>query len=380
MNILVICHYGMYQNLTYSFVHNQIREYAAMGHRVRVLIPNGIGKTGRDGSRIGKAVVVSVVDGVELVDLRYLTLSNYGDKGFNTASAIAAVRTHWKKVMGDFAPDVIHAHTLGFDSEIGAWLKEKFHCPLVLTTHGSDTEIPMRNGGAEMLRRTCDKADLVVAVSSKLMKTLSACGTKTPLSCVLDGFVFRGGGTEEEKRPYHMLQVSNLVPSKHVDVTIRALARLRETYPQMTLEIVGQGGQRDELASLCRELGVEDCVSFTGQVPNQTVFEKMQQASYFVMPSKPEGFGIVYLEAMSCRCVTIGTEGEGIADVIVSGENGFLVSADDTEAIAEGIASCIEDPDKAAAMAQRGYQSAMELTWSTNAKKYIDIFKELLQC
>ena len=46
MNILVICHYGLYQDLTSSFVHNQLRELVALGNNVRVIVPNGIGKAG----------------------------------------------------------------------------------------------------------------------------------------------------------------------------------------------------------------------------------------------------------------------------------------------------------------------------------------------
>ena len=85
----------------------------------------------------------------------------------------------------------------------------------------------------------------------------------------------------------------------------------------------------------------------------------------------------MYLEAMACGCVTVGTEGEGIADLIVSGENGFLVPPDDPEAIVRVIEWCLEHPAEAGAIAERGRRDALELTWEKNAKQYLKLFKEL---
>jgi len=96
------------------------------------------------------------------------------------------------------------------------------------------------------------------------------------------------------------------------------------------------------------------------------------------MASKPEGFGIVYLEAMANRCVTIGTEDEGIADLIVSGENGFLVPADDPDAVASVIDHCLTDPREAEEIGRRGHVSAIGLTWERNAAQYAALFEDLL--
>ena len=377
MNILVVCHYGLYEDLSFSFVHNQVKEYVKLGHRVRVLIPNGVGKTGRDGRRVGKALCVSCIDGVELYDLRYLTLSRYGEKTFNVQSAIGGIRAHWKALFADFRPDVIHAHTLGFDSRIGAWLKRKLGCPLVVTTHGSDSTTLYKNGEKASLRGLCDQADAVVCVSSKLQKQLADCGTAARLQTVLNGFQVRECGSSCEKEPYSWIQVGNLVPSKGFDVTIRAFAKIREKYPEAKLTIIGKGGQRGALEMLCQSLQVAASVYFLGQLPNDQVLSEMAKAQFYVMPSSPEGFGIVYLEAMAAGCLTIGTQGEGIADLIINGENGYLVPAKDPDAIANIIDESLQDPEKAACIAARGQKAARERTWEKNASKYIGLFQEL---
>ena len=377
MNILVVCDYGLYQDLSFSFVHNQAREFAALGHRVRVLIPNGLGKKGRGGGRFFPLLSVRTADGVELMDLRYVTLSRYGEKGFNTASAIAAIRGLWSRIFGDFHPDVIHAHTLGFDSEIGAWLKEKLRCPLVVTTHGSDTNVPLETGRKELLNRWCGRADAVVAVSDCLKRRLASCGTPTPLLTIHNGFVPRQIPDAIPRAPHSIIEVGNLVPGKRVDVTIRALALLRKSEPDMTLTVVGQGPVRAELERLCAELGVTDAVRFTGKLPNEQVFALLCRSRFFVMASKPEGFGIVYLEAMAAGCVTIGTEGEGIADVMEQGVNGFLVPADDPQRIAGVIAGCLQNKAQMESISSAGRALALQMDWRANARRYLTLFEKL---
>lgn len=375
MNILVVCEYGLYKDLSFSFVHNQIREYKALGHKVRVIIPNGFGKIGRNGGRFEKTLIVSEADGVEMYDLRYLTLSEYGKNGFNTWSAITAIRMHWGSVFRDFRPDVIHAHTLGFDSEIGAWLKTKHECPLIVTTHGSDTFIPYSNGQMAQLKMYAEKADAVVCVSSLLRRRLEECGVQTPMPVILNGFVVSGDRTACKKIPYSVIQVGNLIPRKKTDVTIGAVAELRSKGYPVTLTVVGDGPERDKLQALCRELNMESCVEFLGQLPNQEAQRLMARAEYFVMPSVREGFGIVYVEAMAAECVVIGTEGEGIADVIVNGENGFLVPADDPASIAGVIEGGIRNPSATEQIAKSGSVLAAQMTWNQNAAQYERLFR-----
>lgn len=176
-----------------------------------------------------------------------------------------------------------------------------------------------------------------------------------------------------------MIQVGHLIPSKRTDVTIRAFAKLKKEYPQMHLTIIGAGYQRKMLEDLATQLQVADAVRFWGQIPNEDVFAAMEEATFFVMVSKPEGFGIVYLEAMAAGCVALGTQGQGIADVIRNGENGFLLPADDPDAIAQTIAQCLRDPAATAVMAEQAQSLAGQMTWTVNAQKYTKLFESLLK-
>ncbi len=378
MNILVVCHYGLYEDLSFSYVHAQAKAYAEQRHHVHVLIPIALGKS-RNRCRILPLHQGEIVDGVHLHYIRYASLSNYGKKFFNTASAKLAVQTHCMTLLKQFAPDVIHAHTFGFDSEIGVLLKKKTGCPLVVTTHGSDVSIPFEQGNTDYLKVCCEHVDTVVGVSSALAGKVKSCGVDIPVVSIFNGFNLRHVPENRTKQPLALLQVSNLLAQKRVDVTIRAYAQVRQRYPEARLTIVGQGPERENLEKLCRELDVLDGVTFTGQISNERVLEEMAKAQYFAMPSVREGFGIVYLEAMACGCVTIGTQKEGIADLIVSGENGFLVPANDPDAIASIICRCHDCPDAVRAITERGQEAARALTWKTNAEKYVALFRTLIE-
>ena len=379
MNILVVAHYQGDGSPSAIFVHSQILAYARLGHSVRAIVPIAFGKRAFDGSRFFPSVSHQTIDGVPHAFVRYISWSRFGNRNFNTARALGAFKRHYREILEDFVPDVIHAHTLGFDSELGVWLRERLRCPLVVTTHGSDTVIPIKEGRGQELKRFADKADTVVGVSSKLTGALEKEKTTAPLKVILNGFHPPSEKIERKKTLLSFNQTSSLIEQKKTDVTIRAFAALRLAHPEALLTIVGQGSERPALEKLCKTLGVSECVRFLGWLDNREAQREMAKAQFFVMPSVGEGFGIVYLEAMAAGCIAIGTEGEGIADFIRSGENGFLVPPDDSAAIVQVVEWCLQNPKQAAEIAERGRQEALGMTWKRNAEEYLRLFTVLLE-
>lgn len=382
MNILVVCHYGLYRDLGISFVHAQTKEYAQMGHHVRVIVPIPVGKRDWRGRRFSLSQWKQE-DGVEIYGLRFLSLSNRGKtqetgkQARNTIHAIHALQRKLQIVLDNFSPDVIHAHTLGFDSDIGAWLKDRLGIPLAVTTHGGDTFVPFTAGHLDQLKQYADKADTVVCVSSLLKKRLMECGVSAPAVTILNGSHLEHVTSLAEKEPISLIQVGYLIARKKADVTIRAFAALRACHPEASLRIVGSGSELERFQTLCRELNVTNSVYFLGFLPNTEALAEIAKSRFFVMPSVREGFGIVYLEAMASGCITIGTEGEGIADLIVSGKNGFLVPPDNPETIVNTIEWCLTHPEEASVIAERGRMDALNLTWAENALQYVKLFEEL---
>ena len=379
MNILITAPHGLYLDYSASFVHNQARAYVQAGHCVRVVIPVAVGKKNYAGKRFGKTVDIHCVDGVQIYYVRALSLGRFSIGRFNAKSARLAFEYAMGKITEGFCPDVIHAHTLDFGSEVTTCFKKRFGCPMVVTNHGGDTFVPYNQGRKSDLKRYTEDADVVVCVSNLLRKRLEECGATAPMQIILNGFDVPQVVADVKKDPNRVIQVGNLIPRKKVDVSIQAIAELKKENEEIRFVCVGAGPERENLEQLCKALSVEDAVTFTGRLPNPEAQRRMAEATYFVMPSVHEGFGIVYMEAMAAGCVAIGTEGEGIADMIEHGVNGFLVPADDPMAIKQVIRSCTDDPEHTAEIADNGRKTARTMTWENNARQYQLLFETLIR-
>lgn len=121
------------------------------------------------------------------------------------------------------------------------------------------------------------------------------------------------------------LYVGKLIERKNVGVIIDAFRKFRNSrkHSSASLRIVGEGRMMSKLKKVAGE-----GVIFLGSLDRKEVLNEMQKADVFVMPSIHETLGLVYLEAMSQGCVTIGTRNEGIDGIIVDGVNGFLTDPD----------------------------------------------------
>lgn len=377
MNILVVAHYQGDGSPCASFVHNQAKAYAALGHHVQIIVPVAAGKLGWDHRKFGPILNHMKIDGILYHFFRFVSFSRYGEPWLNGGNAKSVLSFYYSKIFETFRPDIIHAHTLGKDSLVGSYLKNRLHIPMVVTTHGSDTSVPFEQGKRKLLRSLCDRADCVVAVSSPLADKLRQCGTATPVQVIVNGFQSEHICAKRSKSPHSVIQVGNLIPSKRFSVTMDAFAGYYKRYPDATLTLIGQGPERDRLEEQCKSLGISQAVRFLGKLPNDMVLEEMAKHRFFVMPSVREGFGIVYLEAMASGCITVGTAGEGISDFIRHGENGYLVPPDTPAAITEILINCSKHPEKEDALTQQGRINALQQTWKKNAEENISLFQYL---
>jgi glycosyltransferase involved in cell wall biosynthesis len=135
-----------------------------------------------------------------------------------------------------------------------------------------------------------------------------------------------------------LLTVARLADSdrfKGYDQVLKALPQIRQTLPDIHYLIVGKGRDRPRIEKLIQDLDLQDCVTLTGFVPDDELGDHYNLCDVFAMPSKREGFGIVYLEALACGKPALGGNQDGAMDALCSGKLGALVDPDDIEAIAE---------------------------------------------
>ncbi len=129
---------------------------------------------------------------------------------------------------------------------------------------------------------------------------------------------------------------------KCFDEMIKAFAIAAEKYPNLILDIYGDGVERQSLEKLIVDSKLNEKVILHGKTSN--IQEKYAEHKYFLMASRCEGFPNVLLEAMACGCACISTDCDfGPSDLIIDGQNGFLVETHDIEALSEKLVHLIEN-------------------------------------
>ncbi len=170
--------------------------------------------------------------------------------------------------------------------------------------------------------------------------------------------------------PLRICFVGRLVKYKNVDLLIRALSRCVDKC--CVLEIIGEGAEKNYLVNLAQELGVANRVTFHGRKSREEVLSLLKRAHVFAMISKGEVFGLTYLEAMCASCIPIGSVGEGIDGVIIDGYNGYLVSPDTEEELADVISEiCRTSKDRLIELATKAFETSKQYTDSKMAEVYL---------
>ncbi|MBR4668834.1 MAG: glycosyltransferase, partial [Butyrivibrio sp.] len=161
--------------------------------------------------------------------------------------------------------------------------------------------------------------------------------------------------------------VGRLVGYKRVDIIIQALNKIDFEWE---LNIVGDGAERKKLENLCSDLQCTDKVKFHGKIARDQVMDLLKETHCYVMVSKGEVFGLVYLEAMAASCITIGSIGEGIDGIIIDGQNGYLCEAANLDSLVMKLKEMLCNPDLQK-VATEGYKTAGEFSDSSVAMDYL---------
>lgn len=263
--------------------------------------------------------------------------------------------------------------------------------PFVFTIQYGDGDARLEKGrmGAISfaLMRILRAADSVTAISSYLFRVAEMHGFAGTGNIIPNGvdtsvFAFRDVKDNEKNKDQHqrvVITTSRLVHKNGIDTLIRAIAEVKEKCPSIKCYILGDGSERGSLEKLAKELKLERDIIFLGNIPYKELPFYLGKADVFVRPSRSEGMGNSFVEALAAGVPAIGTSVGGIPDIIIDHKTGILCNVDDPHDLSQKILLLLRDQELGARVRINGRRLVEEkFSWSAIAQSYGDMFEKLL--
>ena len=287
--------------------------------------------------------------------------------------------------------NVIHAHAALPCGEAAALVSRSLGIPFVVTIHGLDVfNRCFQNGVAAGWRRQASMsvyqaAHKVICISKKVQHLLTEEADASVHAEVVyngtDAVFFAPRLPACSPAPGDaktILIVGNLLAGKGHELVLTAIARLKS--PQLQCKMIGEGSDRDRFAALAKDLGISRQVAFLGRRSRSEVAEAMRDCTLFVLPSRYEGLGCVYLEAMASGKPVIACQGQGIDEIINHGTNGWLIPVDGLDELVQALQLLLGDANLRDRIGSAARQTILDgLTMSHQAHQLLKIYQDAAQ-
>lgn len=246
-----------------------------------------------------------------------------------------------------FRPDIIFCAHINFSIPC-FFIKKILGIDYIVFTHGIDVwHIKSR-----FKRKALRGAKKIISVSNftqkKLIEQLPEIKDKAFLLFnSVDGSIFypknksenliEKFNLKEKKIIFTLARLSGAEGYKGYDKAIDALSRIIKEVPDVVYIVGGSGDDIARIKNLIKDKKLENYVILTGFISNNELIDYYNLCDVFVMPSKGEGFGIVFLEALACGKPVVAGNQDGSVDAVLGGKIGVLVNPDNTDEIAQAI-------------------------------------------
>ncbi len=286
----------------------------------------------------------------------------------------------FRRVLGEFEPDVVHAHNrFFFTTALAAFSSLPANYHLVTTLHLGGVDMISGLGGtaASAYERTVGRlilrrSEQVICVSravEAVARRLGAART-TVVRNAVDVDAFTPSPTTDPS----LLYVGRLVRNNGIQDLLEALPGILDTHPDATVDIVGSGPLEDETDAAIASMG--DGVTRHEFVDD--ISSMYERASVFCRPSYSEGLPLTLLEAMAAGVPPVVTDVAGVPEVVTDGVNGRLVEPGRPDEIRRAITALFADESGRARVGRRAREYVREnLTWGQRTNKVLAVYGQV---
>ncbi len=245
--------------------------------------------------------------------------------------------------LGDFRPDIVHAHHPFLVGGAGLRTAYKYNVPLVFTHHTLYEQNTHYLSNIEALKRFvvelstgyANLADQVFAPSESVMKILRQRGVRTPIAVVPTGIHvrrFARGNPEKIKNilgippdAYLVGHIGRLALEKNLKFLARAVAAFLKKRSRAHFLLVGEGPAEEEVKAVFKKEGLESRLHLAGCLKGQKLIDAYHAIDVFAFTSQSETQGLVLTEAMAAGVPIVAVDAPGVREVVKDKVNGRMI-------------------------------------------------------
>ena len=231
---------------------------------------------------------------------------------------------------------------------------------------------------ANNVSRSARKLDYLVLVSQELQKFYAKELSNTKCMCLyipnsIESLPLNKSSLEEKR----LISVGRLSPEKGYLDLLKLYKNLSKDYPEWTLDIVGDGSEREKLEEYISKNNLEEKVTLHGFLGKEAIDKLLNKSSIYLMTSYTESFGIVLIEAMShgVPCIAYDSA-EGAREIINSGENGYLIKNRSMDAMIMKIKDLIENKQERIKIGKQARDSVKKYTSDIVGEEWFTLIEE----
>ncbi|MET9626041.1 glycosyltransferase family 4 protein [Lentzea sp. NPDC006480] len=371
-------------------VHALATQLAAQGHDVVVLCRQPSGT-----DAVTHPTVDVVSEGVRLIRVAEDPAHFVFEKDLLAWTlAMGHAMTRAGLDLGDWRPDVVHAHDWLVTHPAVA-LAESFGVPLIATIHATEAgrhsgwlSHPLNQQVHSVEWWLANRADSLITCSSAMRREVAHLfDVDTDVVSVLhngiepNGWKVRAKDVGAARRTYSphgdplLLFFGRIEWEKGIQDLIAALPRIRRHHRGTRVVVAGDGSQTEWLREQARKHRVLRAVEFVGHLSDRSLAALLTAANAVVLPSRYEPFGIVALEAAAAGTPLVASTAGGLGEVVLDGVTGLSFAPGDVDGIAHAVRDVLSDPTSAATRARAAKERlGTDFDWATIASGTAEVY------
>jgi len=349
------------------------KELAKRGNEITIYVPRYVRRNYQKVNLPEKEIDLG--ENIRIIRLPSIPFRTGTGQGRAAVPLGFSLKSIWKS-----RPDVIHVH-LPFGAGLeGLMASMLFGIPLVGTEHTFMKGVI----GSRFVRK------IVVSYNSwffrkckflsspaKFMLSDDCSQKKDVIPNPIDLLSFKDSKQNREKHGlpgFAVLYCGGLADYKHIDLVIKAIAKAKESVPDIKFAIVGIGAEEKSLRLLVRKLNLEKEVSFLGYIRGKELSEIYKSCDVFATMSAAEVHSLAVMQAMASAMPVIATNANGLKECVNPG-TGFLIEPGDIDELAGKIVFLCKNPEIKKKMGENGLKFVENLSPSKIAKRWEEAYR-----